>query len=797
MLPGMDGKLASTTNVAASAWTQLRCLGRWFVDAGSRCHVLAPPAVLAALAGMLALQGLARLPDSSWFLAGIAIALPALCWPPLRLPACCLLGACWFGWRADLALAQRLPPELEGVDIMVELRVLDLPDADNDVVRLDGWIHGAELEGRALPLRGRVRLSWFGSTAAPTACSRWRLPLRLKRPRGGSNPGGLDFERHALQQGLVATGYVREVPASQRLQDVPWCVDRWRERIAAALTEQLGEGTVAHLLRALAVGDQRGISESEWQVLRATGVGHLIAISGLHVSLLGLAGAWLARLLWRRRPLWTLRWPAVVLEMPAALAGASLYAALAGFGVATARTWLMIVALSLARLLRRHLSLAQGLTLALAAVLAVDPLALLSAGFWLSYAGVALLAYALERRAPQPWWRELLRVQAAMSIGLLPATVALFGQCALVGPLANLVAVPWISLVVVPLTLAGALLAPLWPALAFPFVHSAAVAMELQWRLLQWLAQWPLAQWHFAESGSAAALLGGVAVLWLLLPRGWPLRGLGVLLLLPLLWPRTAALRAGEFELTLLDVGQGLAVLVRTQRHSLLYDSAAKLRSGFDLGEAVVVPAAQALGVRELDLFVLSHADLDHAGGAAAVIRELRPRSVVAGDAALPAPAALACRAGQRWHWDGVDIAVLHPPPDSPLQGNDASCVVLLQSGQGRLLLSGDIGAAVEAAVAAAAGPAPLVLLAPHHGSKTSSSTALLDALEVQLALVSAGHRNRFGHPHATVLQRYRERGIAVLQTADSGCIQLLFSADTGPQAPRRCRPARRRYWNE
>lgn len=788
---------ASTTAVSTSAWTQLRRLGRWFVDASSRCHVLAPPAVLAALAGMLALQGLARLPDPAWFLTGIAIALPAICWPPLRLPACCLLGACWFGWRADLALALRLPAELEGVDIVVELRVLDLPDADNDVVRLDGWIASAEHEGRALPLRGRVRLSWFDSREPPTACSRWRLPLRLKRPRGGSNPGGLDFERHALQQGLVATGYVREAPAPQRLQDASWCVDRWRERIADALTEQLGEGTAAHLLRALAVGDQRGISESEWQVLRATGVGHLIAISGLHVSLLGLAGAWLARLLWRRRPQWTLRWPAVVLEMPAALTGASLYAALAGFGVATARTWLMIVALSLARLLRRHLSLAQGLTLALAAVLAVDPLALLSAGFWLSYAGVALLAYALERRAPQPWWRELLRVQAAMSIGLLPATVALFGQCALVGPLANLVAVPWISLVVVPLTLAGALLAPLWPAAAFPFVHSAAAAMELQWRLLQWLAQWPLAQWHFAESGSAAALLGGVAVLWLLLPRGWPLRGLGVLLLLPLLWPRTAALRAGEFELTLLDVGQGLAVLVRTQRHSLLYDSAAKLRSGFDLGEAVVVPAAQALGVRELDLFVLSHADLDHAGGAAAVLRELRPHSVVAGDAALPAPAALACRAGQRWHWDGVDIAVLHPPPGSPLQGNDASCVLLLQSGQGRLLLSGDIGAAVEAAVAAEAGPAPLVLLAPHHGSKTSSSPALLDALEVQLALVSAGYRNRFGHPHATVLQRYRERGIAVLQTADSGCIQLLFSADTGPQDPRRCRPARRRYWNE
>lgn len=792
----MDGKLTSTKVIAASAWAQLRRQGLWLVDASARCHVLAPPAVLAALAGMLALQGLVRLPDSSWFLAGIALALPCLCWSPLRLPACCLLGACWFGWRADLALAQRLPLELEGVEVVAQLRVLDLPDADAGVVRLDGWIDHVEYEGKALPLQGRVRLSWFGG-AEPAACSRWRLPLRLKRPRGGSNPGGVDFERQALQQGVIATGYVRDVPAPLPLQDVPWCVDRWRERIAAAITAQMGEGTAEHLLRALAVGDQRGISESEWQVLRATGVGHLIAISGLHVSLLGLVGAWLARVCWRRWPRSTLRWPAVVLEMPAALAGASLYAALAGFGVATARTWLMIVALSLARLLRRHLSLAQGLTLALACVLAVDPLALLSAGFWLSYAGVALLAYALDRRTPQPWWRELLRVQAAMSVGLLPATVALFGQCALVGPLANLVAVPWISLVVVPLTLVGALLAPVWPVAAFPFVHIAAMAMELQWRLLQWLAQWPLAQWHFAESGAVATLLGGAAVLWLLLPRGWPLRGLGVLLLLPLLWPRTAALRAGEFELTVLDVGQGLAVLVRTQGHSLLYDSAAKLRSGFDLGEAVVVPAARALGVRELDLFVLSHADLDHAGGAAAVLRELRPREVLAGDAALPASVAQACHAGQHRHWDGVDLTVLHPARDSPLQGNDGSCVLLLQSGQGRVLLTGDISATVEAAVARAAGPAPLVLLAPHHGSKTSSSAALLDALSVQAVLVSAGHRSRFGHPHASVLQRYRERGIAVLQTADSGCIQWRFSTGAPPQPVQRCRPARQRYWNE
>ena len=757
--------------------------------------LLAPASVLALLAGALALQLSPGLP-SPWLLATGCVAALLLCrWPLLRWPALCLLGACWFGLRADLALAQRLPHELEGADMDVQLRVLDLPDARADAVRFDALIESASYQGRLLPLHGRLRLSWFGAAPLLRACGRWQLQLRLKRPRGASNPGGFDLERHALQLGLVATGYVREDAGNRELATSGFCVDGLRERIAAAIAVQFGDSAAAHLLRALAVGDQRGLSDEEWQVLRATGVGHLIAISGLHVSMLGLVGAWCARRLWRLWPQCTLRWPAVLLETPLALACATAYAALAGFGLATLRTLLMIAAVALARLARRHLGLGQSLALAMAAMLLADPLALLSAGFWLSYAGVALLLYCLDSSRERSAWSELVHAQGTMSLGLLPLSVWLFGQSSVVGPLANLVAVPWISFVAVPLTLAGALLILPLPFAGCFFLQLAAWALEWQWLLLQWLAQWPLAQWHFAESSVAALLLAGLAVFWLLLPRGMPLRGLGLLLLLPLLWPRTTAVQPGEFEVFVIDVGQGLAVLLRTREHALLYDAGARYPSGFDLGEAVVVPAAQALDLRRLDRLVLSHADMDHAGGAAAVQRALQPRTLLVGDAALPA--APTCEAGQQWNWDGVEFRVLHPDAATPRQGNDASCVLLVQSGQARLLLTGDISAAVEPAVAAAAGRAPLVLLVPHHGSKTSSSAALLDALSVQLALVSAGYRNRFGHPHPAVAERYRARGIRMLGTAESGCIRMIFSPAAAPRLLEQCRLARRRYWTE
>ncbi|WP_257389283.1 DNA internalization-related competence protein ComEC/Rec2, partial [Tahibacter caeni] len=754
-------------------------------------------AVAAVLAGALALQPLERLPPVWLCLSAIGVAAALWCWPPLRWIALLLLGAGGFGWRAELALQQRLPRELEGVDLDVQARIVGLPARRSDSTLLELEVETARRDGLPVAFRGHVRASWYGTPPSLRPCSSWQLRLRLKRPRGGSNPGGADVERHALQRGLLATGYVRDDAPARELGVAAFCIDAWRERIAATIDRRLAGQTVAPLLRALAVGDQRGLTDAHWQVLRATGIGHLIAISGFHVGMLALAGGACARWLWRRRPQVVLRNPAPLLEAPLALAAATLYAALAGFELATVRTLLMLVVLAAARLLRRGLSVAQALALALAAILAADPLAILSAGFWLSFAGVALLVYAADAPVARAWWRELVPAQIAMSLGLLPLTIAFFGQASLVGPLANLLAVPWISFVVVPLTLAGSLLILPLPWLGGALLQLAAWALQPQWSLLSWQAQWPLAQWHFAEASATGLLLAALGAVWLLAPRGVPLRALGLLLLLPQLWPATSRPAPGEFALCVVDVGQGLSVLVHTAQHALLYDAGARYPSGFDLGEAVVVPTAQALGVRELDALVVSHADLDHAGGVEAVRRALQPRALWRGDPRIAEGQGRPCTAGESWRWDGVEFRLLHPPAGFHGDDNDGSCVLLVQSGGARLLLTGDISVRVEAAVAAAAGREPLVLVVPHHGSKTASSAELLDGLQVQLALVSAGYRSRFGHPHADVVARYRERGIPLVNTADAGCLRLHFSPRAPPRMVEHCRRDRRRYWNE
>jgi len=758
---------------------------------------LEPIAVATVLAGALIPQTLAQLPPAWSCLCAIGVAAALWRWPPLRWIALLLLGAGWFGWRAELALQQRLPRSLEGVDLDVLARLVGLPARRGEATLLDLQVDSAQHDGHPVALRGRVRAAWYGTPPALRPCSGWQLRLRLKRPRGGSNPGGVDVERLALQRGLVATGYVREEATARELGVAAFCIDAWRERIAAAIDRRFSGETAAPLLRALAVGDQRGLDDTHWQVLRATGVGHLIAISGFHVGMLALAGGALARGLWRRRPGVTLHSPAPLLEAPVALAAATCYAALAGFELATVRTLLMLIVLALARLLRRALSVPQALALALVAILAADPLAILSAGFWLSFAGVALLVYASDTANARTWWRELVPAQIAMSIGLLPLTIAFFGQASLVGPLANLVAVPWISFVVVPLTLAGALLVLPLPWLGEALLQLAAWALQPQWSLLSWQAQWPLAQWYFAEASLPGLLLAALGAVWLLAPRGVPLRGFGLLLLLPQLWPATSRPLPGEFVLCVVDVGQGLSVLVRTAQHALLYDTGARYPSGFDLGEAVVVPTVHALGVRELDALVVSHADLDHAGGVEAVRRGLKPRALWRGDPRIAGGQGQACAAGQSWQWDGVTFRLLHPPDGFRGDDNDGSCVLLVQSGSARLLLTGDISARVEADVAAAAGREPLVLVVPHHGSKTASSAALLDGLQVQLALVSAGYRSRFGHPHADVVARYRERGIPLVNTAEAGCLRLHFTARGPPRTIEHCRRDRRRYWNE
>ncbi|WP_404612578.1 DNA internalization-related competence protein ComEC/Rec2 [Rhodanobacter hydrolyticus] len=687
-----------------------------------------------------------------------------------------------------------------GRDFVVTGRVAELPLVREDATRFVLSVDGATLDGKPVPLRGRTMVSWYDDAPLLAPCERWRLLLRLKRPRGLLDPGASDGERMALQRRIVATGYVRQDSANAPMGRATWCVDGVRNAVSRGIAVRVGDPHDAALLQAFSVGDTRGLSQEDWEVARANGIPHLIAISGFHVSVVAVIGAWLAGSLYLLWPRLALRMPRVQAQAAAALLAAVAYGALAGFGLPTVRTLLMIAVVALARCSRRGGHGAHSLALAMIAILVFDPLSVLAAGFWLSFTGVALLMLCLQARGRglRAFLHELTAAQLLMTVSLLPLTLWFFGEASLVGALSNLVAVPFVSFVIVPCVLLGTVLLGLCPPLAAPVLELAAALAHAQWWLLERMAAWPGAHWYLPEVRPWSLLLATLGALWLFMPRGMPLRTLGLMLFLPLLWPSLPEPAAGAFEAWVLDVGQGLSVLLRTRGHALLYDTGARYPSGYDLGEAAVLPSVRALGIARLDALMVSHADNDHAGGADAVVAAFPEAWRYAGEPERMHVPMRACTAGQSWVWDGVHFRVLSPTPQTAGKGNDRSCVLLVAGAGGSLLLTGDISSKVEPAVANALGDGPSpVLLVPHHGSKASSGVDFIDAVAPPFAVVSAGWRNRFGHPKPEVLARYAESGVPVLNTADSGAIALDFPRDGPARVAVRWRLRDPRYWRE
>ncbi|HXD38887.1 MAG TPA: ComEC/Rec2 family competence protein, partial [Rhodanobacter sp.] len=533
---------------------------------------------LALLVGVLAVQWMPSLPPRWCTLLLLALAsLPAWRWPRGRWVGCILIGVAWAMFRGGLAMDARLPRSLEGRDLIVTGTIVDLPLKRDYASSFELRVDRATLDGRLIPWRGRVAASWYDDPPVLHPCSRWRLQLRLKRPRGLLDPGSADSERTALQRGIVAHGYVRDDVDNVQLGRASWCVDGIRDAIARGIAARVRDQHDAALLRAFAVGDTRGLQQRDWAVARANGVSHLIAISGFHVGVAAVFGLGLAALLYRLLPQLGHRLPRPQAQAAAALLAATIYSALAGFGLPTVRTLLMIAVVTLARCGRRGSTGAQSLGLAMLAILLVDPLAVLAAGFWLSFVGVAFLMLCLQARGRgvRAFLHELSAGQMVMTVGLLPLSLWFFGQASLVGALSNLVAVPLVSFAIVPCALGGTLLLGLCPPAATPVLWVAAKLAHAQWWLLEQTAGWPGAQWYLPSVQPLALLLALAGALWLFMPRGAPLRWLGALLFLPLLYPVLTAPSAGAFRVWVLDVGQGLSVLLRTQHHVLVYDAGA------------------------------------------------------------------------------------------------------------------------------------------------------------------------------------------------------------------------------
>ncbi len=774
------------------------------------------------------------------------------------------LGFAFASWRADVRLADVLPPLLEGRDVVVVGTVASLPTFDPRGVRFAFHVESVvsrDDTGRPLVVPAMLSLGWYrpgrGTTSAgdgtlPTiaAGQRWRLTVRLKRPHGSANPSGFDYEYWLLEEGLRATGAVRPgadvdggsdtddaipasssptpAPVTRKLDDFVWTVGHAIERVRGMLRDRvmdaLTEGRPARdsapyagVIVALIIGDQRAIDQSDWVVFNRTGIGHLVSISGLHVSMLAALGAWLVFAWWRRHPAWCGRLPA---HRAASLAGtlvALVYCLLAGFGVPAQRTLYMIGVVALALWTHRLASVSRVLCIALAVVVAIDPWAVMGSGFWLSFAAVAAIFYVgsgrmrLERPGI-PWrgrvgraLRNAVRVQWAVTLALTPLTLLFFYQVSIVSPIANAVAIPLVSFVVTPLALAGATL-PSFIGLWLLKAAHGLVALLASW--LQWLSVSPIAVWSGAAPGGWAFVAAMVGVVWWLAPRGVPRRWTGALWMAPLFaWPPDRPAE-GDVRLTALDIGQGTAVLVETHATNTLYDTGPVYGPDNDAGNRIVVPYLRSRGIATLDLMVVSHNDNDHSGGALSVLQVIAVRQVRS-SLALDTPIVRAapdhrrCEAGQSWAFDGVRFDLLAPPVDvyqpvagrAPAKPNARSCVLRVEARGRTMLLTADIEKPQENAIVERQAPAIAsdVLLVPHHGSRTSSTDGFLDAVHPSLAIVQAGYLNRFGHPRPDVLARYAARNVPVLRNDRDGAITIKM--DSRGIDVDRYRDSHRRYW--
>lgn len=800
-------------------------------------------------------------------------------WGPARGwvgPACLLAGALAMagltGLRAEVRAQDRLSAALEGVDLDIVAVVADMPQWQQDgwrmVVRVETARTASGQTVQAGQLPRRIALGWYDSSARYEALAwaqpqaalpevqageRWRWRVRLKAPHGQRNPGGFDLELWMWERGLGASGYVRASrhdPPPQRLgqsgeHPVQWLRQRVRD---ALLARPGGEAQTRAVLAALVTGDQAVIGAQRWEVFRITGVAHLMSISGVHITMLAWLMAALVRGLWRHLArhgsAWPLRLPAPAAGALAGLLLAAAYALFSGWGVPAQRTVTMLAVVSVLQLAGLRWPWWWIWGAALLAVVLGDPWAVLQVGFWLSFVAVgallmvgrgantelqvveplrttavpARLALVRGTGLGQLWLRlrtalwGLVREQAVVTAALTPLCMLFFGQLSLAGLLANLLAIPWITLCITPLSLLGMLVPPMWDL--------AAVLLQPLLLVLEAMADWPGAQLLTPRAPLWLALPAVLGGLWAVWPGAGRLRLMGLALVWPaLVWqaPRPAH---GSFELWLADVGQGSAVLVRTARHTLLYDTGPRYSPESDAGHRVLQPLLQSLGDRP-DAVVLSHSDSDHTGGAAAVRALAKDAlwwsSLPTGHAlwasVVPAvPAARPCGAGEGWTWDGVHFAFEHPPLPWP-QGqpsNAMSCVLRVTAAQPKAvgsaadgpaqpadpasaLLTGDIGLRQEQALLAR-GLAPVdLLLVPHHGSASSSGEAFLRALQPRWSVVQAGYRNRFGHPALLVRERYRALGLPLVETARCGAARW----HSGQPETLLCeRTLRARYWH-
>ncbi len=743
---------------------------------------------------------------------------------------CFMLGNCWGLLYGRYMMDTQLPENLEGVDFWLVGEVDSLPRYNGRAQQFEVRVTGSCLalhpgscaaNEQALRLR-RVLLNYYGGEEILPG-QYWRLRVRLNRPHGFVNPGGFDYELMLAQNGINAKGYVRDTEFNIYLGESRYNYQRLRYQLRERLLVATAEMQYAGIILALVLGERDLISSQSWELFSQTGTNHLIVISGLHVGFVALVVYWLVNISVRLLPGLLLFFPAQKIAAGAAVLGAFVYSLLAGFSMPTQRALIMLAVFMLAQVFARNFPATFSYCLALTLVLLLAPLSAMSAGFWLSFVAVGglLLAFtgwqqmtsqsALRSRLQWSVWG---RPQWVVFVVLSVPLAFWMQQMSLLSPLANIFAIPLVSLLVVPLGLAGMLGTLLYAPAGILLLHAADFLLAVLTGSLTWLVAdfSGFGVWKFYGLQPWAFFCAAVGSFLLLLPTGWPARYLGLVLFLPLFRPVGPALpEQGEVWVNFLDVGQGLAVVVRTNSHTLLYDTGPRFSDSFDTGRGVILPFLQKSGVRQLDSIIVSHSDNDHAGGLDSVLSGMPVGQIMSGTPLnlttqnSVSHAFSRCARGMHWYWDNVEFEILHPGDQSYQRRNNNSCVLQIRAAGVRILLTGDIEAHVEAELLGNYTDtlASDILLAPHHGSNSSSTPAFIAAVNPEFVVYSAGYRNQFGHPSAEVRQRYLVNGALALNTARSGMIEFRQGAEEGIMAanveaaytPREYRESRRRYW--
>ena len=733
------------------------------------------------------------------------------------------VGLLWASGYGYLGKHHQLSESLEGVGIWLDGEVVGLPKTSIRSQRFELQVLSAEtMDGvRIDQSLQRVRINWYqswsddkpeGKTISNPQVrpgEHWRLLVRLKRPYGFANPGGFDYQGWLFQQGIGATGYVRQHQNNHRVHPATTSqlFDQWRYDLFMRLSLRLNNDLQQGLLLALLMGEGSHISVEQRRLLSATGTNHLFVISGLHVGFVALCAYWLFFNLSRWLLLGPPRIAAQQVGICGALAAACGYAALAGFSLPTQRALIMLVVMLLGRLFKRRVDVWHSYFMALLLVLLWDPLAPQSIGFWLSFGAVGSLLYAFSQRTDSTgiWWRWF-RPQLVVFVAFFPVLLFFFQQVSLVSPLVNIVAIPVVGFIIVPLCLLVVLLDEIFQLLGFQFIELmttqvtmlASVGLELIITLMNYSAQIPGAQW--SRTLGLWVLLPAIAgTLLLMAPAGLPLRWLGLLCFLPLVMGGDNGLREGELKMTVLDVGQGLAVVIQTREHYLLYDVGARFSPTFDVSSSVIIPYLRQQGITALDRVIISHGDNDHAGSLPKLLAEV-PVTEIISAASFPLLSDVktsVCQAGTKWQWDNVDFELMRADKITWRNENNRSCVLKITGRNLSVLIPGDIEKRAELSLVEQLGSRLQadVLLSPHHGSLTSSEARFLAHVKPSIVIVSSGYRNRFGHPNNKVMERYRARKIRVLNTANQGSIMVSQTdAQTMPEIVS-YRQTFKRYW--